>query len=433
MKKALIITYYWPPSGGAGVQRWLKFTKYMREFGWEPVIYTPVNPEYPAYDASLEKDIPAGVEVINRPIWEPFDLYKRFVGMKKEDRLAAGFLSEKKKPSRMQNLMVWIRGNFFIPDARRFWIRPSVRYLKRYLRSNPVDVLISTGPPHSMHLIAMALKKDTGLPWLADFRDPWTRIDFYHELRLSGWADRRHHQLERRVLSTADRVVVIGEGMRKDFFGLFEREYQVITNGFDEADFEQNERFYKGDTFSIAHIGSMNRDRNPEMLWRVLGQMVKEMPEFAEQLRIELIGKTDFQVIQSIEIHDLQHNLRLVDYLPHHEAVRWQRTAAVLLLVINRTPTAGMILTGKFFEYLSSGRPILCVGPAQGDAKDIIESTSSGISIPYESEERTRRAIEMLWQRYQNRELQVTAANTAIYSRRNLTGVLSRVLEGMMG
>ena len=200
MKRVLIISYYWPPSGGAGVQRWLKFVKYLRSFGWEPVVYTPENPEFPETDLSLAKDIPPGLEVIKQPIWEPYDTYKKLLGQKKEDKINAAFLSEKKKNSMLENFSVWVRGNFFIPDARKFWIRPSVKFLLNYLETNPVKAVISTGPPHSMHLIAMALAKKIKLPWLADFRDPWTNIDFYKDLRLSARADARHKKLEKKVL-----------------------------------------------------------------------------------------------------------------------------------------------------------------------------------------------------------------------------------------
>ncbi|MBE9481851.1 MAG: glycosyl transferase family 1, partial [Bacteroidetes bacterium] len=174
MKKVLIITYYWPPSGGAGVQRWLKFVKYLREFGWEPIVYTPENPEAPDIDNSLEKDIPDNLTVIKRKIWEPYTAYKKFIGQEKEQKINAGFLSENKKPKLSENISVWIRGNFFIPDARKFWIKPSVKFLTNYLKNNPVDAMISSGPPHSMHMIALGLKQRLGIPWLADFRDPWT-------------------------------------------------------------------------------------------------------------------------------------------------------------------------------------------------------------------------------------------------------------------
>jgi hypothetical protein len=223
MKKVLIITYYWPPSGGAGVQRWLKFVKYLREFGWEPIVYTPENPEAPATDTSLLKDIPANITVIKQPIWEPYNLYKGFIGQKKEEKINAGFLSEKKKPGLAEKIAVWIRGNWFIPDARRFWIKPSVKFLSEHLRGNPVDVIVSTGPPHSMHLIALKLKKKLNIPWLADFRDPWTTIDFYDKLMLTKSSDKKHKGLELEVLKNADKVVTVSWNWSKDFKKILNR------------------------------------------------------------------------------------------------------------------------------------------------------------------------------------------------------------------
>ena len=233
MKRVLIISYYWPPSGGAGVQRWLKFSKYLRDFGWEPVIYTPENPEYPEIDESLFKDIPIGTEVIKRPIWEPYNAYRRFTGQKKEEKIQAGFLSVKKKNHILEIISVWIRGNLFIPDARVFWIKPSIRFLLKHLATHPVDAIVSTGPPHSMHLIGLGIRKKLNIPWLADFRDPWTTIDFYHQLHLTRQADKKHHRLEKAVLSGADHVTIISWNCALDLNGILPRKYDVITNGFD--------------------------------------------------------------------------------------------------------------------------------------------------------------------------------------------------------
>jgi hypothetical protein len=185
MKKVLIITYYWPPAGGSGVQRWLKMSKYLRDFGWEPVVYTAENGEMPSIDKSLEKHIPEGITVLRSPIWEPYSVYKKFVGQKKDEKIEAGFLSESEKPKRTANIARWVRGNLFTPDARKYWIKASVRYLSKWLGENKVDAVVSAGPPHSMHLIALGLQKKLGLPWLADFSHWPTR-------RRRGWIAHRN-------------------------------------------------------------------------------------------------------------------------------------------------------------------------------------------------------------------------------------------------
>src|SRR6218665_101383 len=238
MKKVLVITCYWPPAGGAGVQRWLKFVKYMRDFGWEPVVYTAENGEMPVVDESLQKDVPPGLTLLKTPIWEPYTIYKRFIGRKKEDKINASFLSENKKTGLAEKISVWVRGNFFIPDARRFWIKPSIRYLQDYIRKENIQYVISTGPPHSMHLIARGLKKgNPSIKWIADFRDPWTNIDFYEKLMLSGPADRKHHTQELSVLRQADLVLSIGESMSLEFEEICRKagdapkdKFKVITN-----------------------------------------------------------------------------------------------------------------------------------------------------------------------------------------------------------
>jgi hypothetical protein len=428
MKRVLIITYYWPPSGGAGVQRWLKFAKYFRNYGWEPVIYTAENPEAPALDLSLEKDVPAGIEVIRRPIWEPYSFYRKFVGLKKHEKISAGFLSESKKPGFTHKVAVWLRGNLFIPDARRFWIKPSINYLTNYLRNNPVDAIVSTGPPHTTHLIALGIKKQLGIPWLADFRDPWTKIDFYDQLMLTPIADKQHQMLEQKVLKAADRIVTVSWNWAKDFEALGAPHTEVITNGFDPEDFpEVNDR--KHDTFLLTHIGSLNKDRNPEFLWKILGEKIKGDEIFRDKLSIRFIGKTDFSVFESLELHGLASFSEKIDYVPHDEALRLSADSAVLLLLINDTPNSLGIIPGKIFEYLATRRPILCIGPQEGDSARIVKQTNSGQVVNFGDETALILEINKLFNSYSGNKL--LQNNTAIdqFSRKVLTGYIARQLD----
>lgn len=382
-KRVLIITYYWPPSGGAGVQRWLKFAKYLPEFGWQPVVYTVENGELPSEDKSLLKDIPKEAEVLKQPIWEPYDAYKKFVGRKKEDKINAGFLNENKKSGIADNIAVWIRGNLFIPDARKYWVSPSVKYLLNYLKEHPVDAIVSTGPPHSMHLIAMELKRRTGIKWVADFRDPWTNIDFYKDLKLTSFADKKHKKLEKKVLSIADEVVTIGNTLGKELRELGAKNVHVITNGFD-SESDDNKGVELDRKISIAHIGSMTKTRNPENLWKAISELITENDSLKDKLEIKLVGKVDIDVITSIESHGLKNILHRIDYLPHEEVVLEQKKTHILLLVINNTPNAKGILTGKVFEYMASGRPILAIGPKDGDVAEVFKQTNSGEVIDYD-------------------------------------------------
>ena len=427
-KRILIITYYWPPSGGAGVQRWLKFVKALSKKGWEPVIYTPENPEYPSIDESMLAEVPEGIELLKTPIWEPFELYKRFSSKNKKEKINAGFLSEDGQKNKWtQNLSIWIRGNFFIPDARKFWIKPSVKYLKNYLSENPVDYIITTGPPHSMHLIGLGLKKRFAkIPWVADFRDPWTNIDFYKDLKLTKLADKKHHKQERAVLTKADAVITIGNTMKLEFDELGGNNVHVITNGFDEADLPK-EHPGKDPKFSIAHIGTLNASRNPQILWEALDGLFKNRPELKERIEIKLVGKVDVSVKNEIKAHGLEACLNLIPYLKHEEAIKEQMKSHLLLLMINNTPNAKGILTGKMFEYISSGSYIMGIGPKDGDAALVLAESKSGEMFGYEDKEDIQRFLE---KQLESNE-PYKPGNISAYSRTALTDKLIELLEGL--
>ena len=427
MKKVLIITYYWPPSGGAGVQRWLKFAKYLPEFGYEPVIYTPENPEFPVLDESLLDDVPEGVTVLKQPIWEPYNWYRQFLGQK-DKKIGSGFVSEKKEPGLFHKISVWVRGNFFIPDARKFWIKPSVQYLSEYLKSNPVDAVVSTGPPHSMHLIALGLKKELGVKWIADFRDPWTNIDFYQELMLSSRADKKQHDLEKEVLTKADKVVTIGYTMTKEMEGLGAKNVETITNGFDEDDFPDSE-VKLDDEFSISHIGTFSPSRNHPKLWQALAELKTENEAFANTFKLRTVGVVDHHVATAIEEADLSENWERIDYVSHAEVLRFQRSSKVLLVSINNTPNATGILPGKFFEYLASGRPILAIGPKQSDIGTVLSKTKAGIIVEKDDIEEMKQAILALFEG--NQKLQRDEIEIAKFTRRGLTEELVQTIESV--
>lgn len=431
MKKVLIITYYWIPSGGAGVQRWVKFAKYLRDFGWEPIIYTPENPEFPSIDHSFEKDISSNIEIIKTPIWEPYNVYRKLTH-KKDEPINAGFISENKKQGWKEKLSIWIRGNFLIPDPRRFWIRPSVRYLTEYLQSNSVDAVITTGPPHSMHLIGLGLKKHFPLlPWIADFRDPWTNIDFYKDLNLTWIADKIHRRLEKKVVCTADAVVVISQGMKEEFALMNPKKLQVISNGYDESDIQQGETIMD-ERFSISHIGTLNGARNPQTVWKVLSEICNENPDFKVDLQIQLVGKVDFSVLEDIRNFGLEDQLLKIDYLSHKEAIAKQNASQVLLLLINQSGNAKGILTGKFYEYLAAKRPILAVGPTDGDAAKVLTETGAGVMVDFYDEKATKQAIFDFYNLFKTNTLNVQSKSVERFSRHNLTGDLALLLDENM-
>lgn len=381
MKKVLIITYYWPPAGGGGVQRWLKMSKYLPQNGWKPIIYTVKDGEAPVIDESLLKEIDNGVEVIRTKIWEPYSFYKLLTGRKKGERVYSGFINSKKE-SIAQKISIFIRGNFFIPDARMFWIRPSVRFLRKYLCNYPVDAIISTGPPHSTHRIALQVAPGLGIPWIADFRDPWTRIDFYHQLRLTKWGDLRHHKMEAEVLQNATSIVTVSPSWANDFREISGRnDIQVITNGFDLADFENIEKRQEN-RFVICHVGSMNKDRNPQVLWDVLSELICNS-SFASQLCIQLIGQVDHSILKSIESAGLLSYLEHIPFVTHNEVPSYLQASSILLLPINDTPNSLGVVPGKLFEYMGSGKTILAIGPENGDAASFIRESEAGFVVGY--------------------------------------------------
>lgn len=373
MKRVLIITYYWPPNGGAGVYRWLKLSKLLPEHGWLPVIYTPSDPEMVADDPGLLRDVRADIEVIKRPITEPFTWYKRFTGRSTKEKVQVGFLNEKEQGGWKEDLALWVRSNFFIPDARVWWVRPSVRFLKRYLREHPVDAVVSTGPPHSMHLIALALKRALGVKWLADFRDPWTDIDFYRELKLTRRADAKHKRLEREVLRGADRVITVSWRWADDLARLGARPVDVVTNGYDPDDLPTPSPPVD-DAFSLVHIGSLPPSRNAPELWRALKALCDADPAFARKFVLRFVGPVDHTIARSVEEAGLGRHLERTGRVTHAEAMRHMQRARVLLLMVNDTPNLMGILPGKLFEYLSTGRPVLAVGPTAGDVARVLDA-----------------------------------------------------------
>ena len=420
-KKVLIITYYWPPAGGSGVQRWLKFSKYLRGFDIEPVIYTIDNPSYPILDKSSESEIPKDLEILKQAIFEPNSMLSFFGRNNKKE--SAGFLNP--NPTFLGKIVQYIRANYFIPDARKFWIQPSVNFLSNYLENNHIDAIITTGPPHSMHLIGLELKKKLGIKWISDFRDPWTEIDYFQQLPLTKKATKKHQDLEQEVLINSDMVVVVGETM-KDKFLKHTNRIEVLTNGFDTIEDLSTQKL--DEKFSITHVGLMNSDRNPTILWKVLNEISNTNLNFKNDLRIKLIGKLDDAVIQDLKVFD--HNtIETIPYLDHKDVSKYQASSQVLLLSINEVPSAKGIITGKIFEYLQAKRPILAIGPEDGDAAMILKNTNAGTIVGFKNKTVLKATILNLYKDYKEGVLFVKSINIEQYHRKNITSQLAEVIK----
>ena len=422
-KKVLIITYYWPPAGGPGVQRWLKFVKYLPEFGIEPIVYCPENATYPLLDDSLQKEVSSYITILKQPIKEPYKLAGLF--SKKSKTISKGIIKDKKKQGLVEKLMLYIRGNYFIPDARKNWIKPSVDYLKNYIETNQIDTIITTGPPHSLHLIGLQLKAELNLRWIADFRDPWTTIGYHKKLRLTKASEAKHLQLESQVLKTADDLLVTSFNTKREFSAKTTKPITVITNGFDDETVSVEGLDKK---FTLAHIGSLLSERNPQILWQVLSELIKENNEFAKHFELTLVGAVGESILESLSIYGLKAHTNLVGYVSHDEALVYQHKSQVLLLVeINHNDTKA-IIPGKIFEYFNAKRPIIAIGPNGSDVESIIHQTNAGHYYLYNEKEALKQRVLNHFNAYLNQYLHSVAVDIEQYHRRNLTKQLAETL-----
>ena len=317
MKKVLIITYYWPPAGGPGVQRWLKFVKYLPEYNIQPIVYIPENPTYPIIDDGLVHEVSTQAIILKNKIIEPYQLASIF-SKKSTKGISSGIIPNQKKQNFIQKLLLLVRGNLFIPDARNLWVKPSVKYLEKYILENNIDTIITSGPPHSLHLIGLKLKQNLTVKWFADFRDPWTTIGYHSALKLSSYAQKKHKYLEREVLNTADTIIVTSKTTKTEFQAITSKPIEVITNGYDVENISKQKLDEK---FTLAHIGSFLSDRNPLILWESLSELITENQKFANLFQLKLIGKVSQEILDAIQTFNLNPHVNNLGYVSHKEAV----------------------------------------------------------------------------------------------------------------
>lgn len=424
-KKILIITYYWPPAGGPGVQRWLKFVKYLPEFGIQPIVYVPENPTYPIIDEKLIKEVSDKAIVLKHKIFEPYQLASLF-STTKTKKISSGIIPNKKKQSFMDKLFLLIRGNLFIPDARFLWVKPSVAYLEKYIVENNIDTIVTSGPPHSLHLIGLQLKQKLDLKWFADFRDPWTTIGYHKSLRLSNYATDKHKMLERKVLTSADTIIVTSKTTKKEFEAITKKPIAVITNGYDVEKVETQPLDAK---FSLAHIGSFLSERNPMILWESVVELVNEVPDFKSHLEIKLIGAVSQEVLETISEFGLNSYLNNLGYVSHKEAITHQRKSQVLLLIEIDSEDTKSIIPGKLFEYMVSNRPIIAIGPRNSDFAEIITTTNTGVFFNYSEKAKLKSVILDFYNQFLEGKLQSNGVGLQQYSRKSLTKELAQLIN----
>ncbi|MGV8814137.1 MAG: glycosyltransferase [Gelidibacter sp.] len=426
-KKVLIITYYWPPAGGPGVQRWLKFVKYLPNYGIHPVVYVPENPSYPMLDDTLMTEVPKDVTILKQPIKEPYR-FAEFLSKKSSKTISSGVIPKEQKQSLIQQLMLYVRGNYFIPDARKAWVKPSVRYLSEYIQKENIKIVITTGPPHSLHLIGLHLKAQLGIKWIADFRDPWTTIGYHKKLKLSANAAKKHEDLEVKVLTTADHIIVTSENTKKEFATKSKQSISIITNGYD---YQQLPKTIKDQKFSVAHIGSLLSERNPKLLWKVLGELIQENEDFSQEFVLRLIGVVSDDVLNEINKFIPAKNIDIVGYVSHKEALMYQRQSQVLLMIEIDSEETKAIIPGKLFEYMVAEMPIISLGPKGSDVENIIKSTNTGRYFYYDAEAELKEHLRSCFSNFKNATLFSYPIGLQQYSRKSLTKKLADLITNL--
>lgn len=423
MKKILIISYYWPPNTGSGVQRWLKFSKYLVDFNWSPIIVTPKNPYIELKDSELINDVSDKIKVIKLPIWEPYSFKDKLFGKDKKSQ-TSGLIS--KENTFKDKLLNWVRGNLFIPDPKKYWVNPTVNSLKSIIREQRINYIVSTGPPHSMHLIALELKKIfSNLNWIADFRDPWTNLDILNDFNLSKRSLKIHRNLENNVLKNADLVLTVGERWAADFKDLGAKNVKVITNGYDSDDFKDFKAL-DTDKFILGHYGIMNHLRNPSNLWKALNELCQENNDFNKSLEIRLSGNIDKNILNEISKYPFL-NSKLVNlgFLNHKDVIKEYSMASLLLLLLFDSKSGEGNYPGKLFEYIATKKPILSFGPTESDVKNILKN-GFGIYHAYKGDVNSikENILSVYKNKYVNKDLDSTK-----YSRKHLTKELVKILE----
>lgn len=426
MKKVLIITYYWPPAGGAGVQRALKFVKYLPQFGWEPIVLTVENPDSPVDDTSLFKDISEGTKVYKTKSLEPFELYKKLTGKKSDSKIPNDILLNKENGSLKDKLAQWVRLNIFIPDAKIGWKKYAVEKGLKIIEEENIDLIFTTSPPQTVSLVGQTLSKRTGVKWIADFRDPWMEIVYYQNVK-RNWITRKiDSSLESKVFSNADGVVTISNDMIRLFKSkVSEQKFHLIPNGFDESDFEDSKKA-KNDNFTIAYTGSISKDRVPYVLFSALNKLTNG--DGIKNIRLCFAGRYCSEFMNEIEKHNLSDIADLKGFVPHNESTQILQNADVLLLVIDNVADNKGFLTGKLFEYMGSKKPIFAIGPVNGDANEFIKQSNSGGMVDYKDNDGAYRLLKEMYESWKANNSSYTF-EAEQFSRKNLTKKLAEVFD----
>ena len=423
-KKVLIITYYWPPFSSPGVQRWLKFVKYLDEFNIKPYIYTPDISNINQEDESLMSDIPESAVIIKKPIFL-FDSILRLFLPNKYNQFNKGLIPSKENLTIIDKILLYFRGNFFIPDPKIFWANRSLNFIKKYIALNNIDTIITTGPPHSMHLLAQKIKNSTNVKWIADFRDPWTNIWYHKKFYFSKSTLAKHKLLELEVLNDADHIIVTSNTLNDEYSKLTKTSVSTITNGFDYSNVNKE---VLDEKFTISHIGSILSDRNPKMLWKVLSKALKEVEGFKDLFKLNLIGNVSDEVRRSVKEFSLEKYVKYIGHIPYASTSKYLKKSQILLLIQTNRNESNSIIPAKLFEYLNSNRPIISISNNK-DVKNIITETEVGYCFNYNEEVELFNCLSSSYSKFIDNTLKISPNNINKYSRFELTRSISDIIS----
>ncbi|QZT36218.1 hypothetical protein K5X82_13165 [Halosquirtibacter xylanolyticus] len=425
-RRVLLITYYWPPCGGVAIFRPLMMAKHLQKMGWDVVVYTAEEAFYPSYDYSTE--IPSDIEVIYGKIWEPYKLFKKFAGRKKEDSSNPVYVRDKKFSWKDQ-LSIWVRGNLFIPDARKYWIKPSVDRLTQYLENHPVDVVISTGPPHSSNMIGLGVSQQCNLPLLVDFQDPWTQVDYYKMLKISGWADKQHRKMEQQLFESANAITIASPSWAKDLETIGAKDVTPLLLGYEES--ELADLKHEESRFQLVHAGILGYDRAPITLVDVLADLCREDHDFASNLSILFAGIVDIGLKEYITQKGLDRYTEYTGNVDKKVALQYNKNASILLLPLNQAENVKGRIPGKLYENLRTGNPILCLGPQDSDVASIISSCDAGVTLPYDAYDQIKEFVLSCYKRWRGGEVQEISPKVSDYDVANQMAQLSELLNNI--
>ena len=422
-RKVLIVAYYWPPNSGPGVQRWLKFSTYLAENGWEPHIYTPENPQYYATDDKLENEIHPNVKVVKTNITEPHNLLKK-----------GGTKKEAISPANAKNsseIAKFIRGNFFLPDSRFLWIKPSIKFLQNYLKKENINVVITSGPPQSLHLIGYGLKKRLNINWIADFRDPWTKWAKFNQFHVTSIAKFIQTRLEKKVVKSADCVTTVTPSWVQDFQAMGAKKCELLTNGYDEADILSSSTSHQNEKITISYGGTLDDIRDPSNFFSSIINLSKVDHTLENKLEIILMGNISSEIETQIDSSPILSKIVVKKgFIPHKEISKAYIKSDLLLLLLTNLDNIDSVIPGKLFEYLAYQKHILALIPSQGDSAKILSKAKNQTIINYNNQE----GIETFLRKIIDNPSIIKPVNDNYhyqFSRKNITLKLIEIMESL--